>query len=73
MRILLKLADYSDSSKVGGDGGDDDEEDEEFEDCEDMDEEEEKDSQAQVIDIDAGKQQCLSLVFGYLDHILLRT
>ena len=75
MRILLKLADYSDSSKVGSGGGDgdDDEEDEDFEDCEDMDEEEEKESQAQVIDIDAGKQQCLSLVFGYLDHILLRT
>ena len=71
MRILLKLADFSDTSKVGG--SDDDDEDEDFEDCEDMDEEEEKESNAQVIDIDSKKQECLSLIFGYLDHILLKT
>ena len=53
MRILLKLADFSDTSKVGG--SDDDDEDEDFEDCEDMDEEEEKESNAQVIDIDSKK------------------
>ena len=51
MRILLKLADYLDTSKVGG--SDEDSEDEEFEDCEDMDEGEEE--AAQVIDLDEQK------------------
>ena len=53
MRILLKFADYLDTSKVGDAGADDD--DEEFEDCEDMDENEEESTQAQVIDLDAQK------------------
>ena len=55
MKILLKIADYLDSSKVRSDTmGDED--DEEFEDCEDDDEDEEDTmtdaNQAQVIDLD---------------------
>ena len=58
MRILLKLADYLDTSKLGGSEED---EDEEFEDCEDDDDMEEGDevenaTAAQVIDLDATKQ-----------------
>ena len=49
MRIILKLADYLDTSKVGG--IDEDSEDEECEDCEDMDDDNEE--PAQVIDLDA--------------------
>jgi len=52
MRILLKLADYLDTSKVSGGDGEDDDED--FEECEDMDDGEE-DEPAQVIDLDASK------------------
>ena len=70
MRLILKLADYLDTSKVGGDSDEDDDED--FEDCEDMDDDDEAD-QAQVIDLDAQKQNCMQVVFSFLDHILLRT
>ena len=72
MRILLKLADYLDTSKVGGD---DDDDDEEFEDCdeEEMVEDAQGGSQAQVIDLDAQKQQCLAAVASLFDHVLLRT
>jgi len=54
MRIILKMADYLDTSKVGGDAGDID--DEEFEDCEDMDDDAtDTASAAQVIDLDQQK------------------
>ena len=70
MRILLKLADYLDTTKVGEDA----DEDEEFEDCEGDDGmQDEQSNEAQVIDLDAQKQQCLMAVSGYLDHVLLRT
>lgn len=72
MRILLKLADYLDTSKVGGD---DDDDDEEFEDCdeEEMDDDAAGGSEAQVIDLDAQKQQCLAAVASLFDHVVLRT
>ena len=47
MRIILKLADYLDTSKANND----DDEDEEFEDCEDMDDD--NANLVQVIDLDA--------------------
>ncbi len=50
LRILLKLADFLDTSKLGQADEDDDED---FEDCEDMDEEGQDGAQAQVIDLDA--------------------
>jgi len=46
MRILLKLADFLDTTKS------EDDDDEEFEDCEDMDAEDETETHAQVIDMD---------------------
>jgi hypothetical protein len=52
MRILLKLADFLDTSKVGF--GDDEADDEEFEDCEEMDDEENVEP-VQVIDLDTSK------------------
>ena len=52
MRVLLKLADFIDTSKVSAD--EDGLSDEDFEDCEDMDEETEG-VKAQVIDLDAQK------------------
>ena len=53
MRILLKLADYLDTTKVGEDA----DEDEEFEDCEGDDGmQDEQSNEAQVIDLDAQKQ-----------------
>ena len=52
MRILLKLADFLDTSKVGF--GDDEADDEEFEDCEEMDDEENLEP-VQVIDLDTSK------------------
>lgn len=72
MRMLLKMADYLDSSSVGEEGCSDDED---FEDCVEMDDDDQDgaDQPAQVIDLDAQKQQCLAAVFGYIDHILLRT
>eukprot|EP00353_Schmidingerella_taraikaensis_P007323 CAMPEP_0185587594 /NCGR_PEP_ID=MMETSP0434-20130131/49785_1 /TAXON_ID=626734 ORGANISM="Favella taraikaensis, Strain Fe Narragansett Bay" /NCGR_SAMPLE_ID=MMETSP0434 /ASSEMBLY_ACC=CAM_ASM_000379 /LENGTH=68 /DNA_ID=CAMNT_0028209605 /DNA_START=256 /DNA_END=462 /DNA_ORIENTATION=+ len=68
MRIVLKLADYLDTSKV--DGADDSDED--FEDCEEMDDGE-TESQAQVIDLDSQKEECLQAVASFFDHVLLRT
>ena len=66
--MLLKLADLLDTSKI------DAAEDDDFEDCDDMqDDEAEEEKEAQVIDLDAQKQACLIAVFGYLDHVLLRT
>jgi len=52
MRILLKLADFLDTTKVGSENDEDDEE--EFEDCEEMDDEEDGEP-AQVIDLDSSR------------------
>lgn len=71
MRLLLKIADFLDTSRAD----EDEEDDEEFEDCDDDGamEDDDESQPAQVIDMDAQKQQCLAAVQGYLDHILLRT
>ena len=53
MRILLKIADFLDTSKSGGSHDNEDDDDDDFEDCEDMDEEEEAAASTQVIDLDA--------------------
>lgn len=54
MRMLLKLADFLDTSKVNDEMNSDDEE---FEDCDEMEDEEATGDQqsAQVIDLDAQK------------------
>ena len=52
MRILLKLADFLDTTDVGI--GNDEDDEEEFEDCEEMDDEEDGEP-AQVIDLDSSR------------------
>ena len=55
MRLLLKIADFLDTSRAE----EDDEDDEEFEDCDDDDgamEDDDESQPAQVIDMDAQKQ-----------------
>ena len=66
--MILKVADFLDSSKGDiSDEGDD----AEFEDCE-LDDGEEVEEE-NVIDLDQFKQQCVDAVFGWLQQVILRT
>ena len=68
IRMILKIADFLDSSKA--DKSVEEGDDAEFEDCELEDDDEEDEN---VIDMDEFKESCIEAVFGWLEQIMLRT